>query len=124
MVDERISIFIVDDEQPLLEIYKEVFELEGFSVLTTSSAFEALELYRNNLNIRLIISDSHMTPMSGVEFLKELKSTYQTIPLFYLLTGSIEQSEEDIKLLGGHSLILKPFGLDEILIKIKRDLQL
>ncbi|MDD4973118.1 MAG: response regulator [Bacteriovorax sp.] len=124
MSDEKIPILIVDDEKELLEMYREFFEMDGFDVTTASSAPEGLEAYKNNLNIRLIISDANMGKMSGIEFLKALKSTYKTIPIFYLSTGALEQSEEYIKSLGGHSLLLKPFDLDEILMKIKKDLNL
>ena len=122
MNDEKISILIVDDEKDLLEIYRELFEMDNFNVILASSAIEGLKAYADNPDIRLIISDSHMGDMSGIGFLKILKSTYQTIPVFYLSTGSMEQSEDEIKLLGGHGLVLKPFDLDEILIKIKKDL--
>jgi CheY-like chemotaxis protein len=69
-------------------------------------------------------TDANMGDMSGLEFLKALKSTYQTIPIFYLSTGALDHSEEFIKSLGGHGLLLKPFDLDEILMKVKKDLNL
>lgn len=123
-MNEKIPILIVDDELELLEMYRELFEMDGFEVTTASSAQEGLEAYKRNLDIRLIISDSNMGDMSGIEFLKSLKATYQTIPVFYLSTGALEQTEEYIKSIGGHGLVLKPFDLDEILIKIRRDLKL
>ena len=63
-----------------------------------------------------------MENMTGLEFMQKLKSTYQTIPVFYLATGDSEESEDNIKELGGHALILKPFDVDEIIVKIKKDL--
>ena len=65
-----------------------------------------------------------MGEMSGIEFLKFLKDTYQTIPLFYLSTGAFEQTEDYVKSLGGHGLVLKPFDLDEIIVMIKKDLNI
>ena len=93
--NEKISILIVDDEKELLEMYREFFEMDGFDVSTASSALEGLQVYKNNLGIRLIISDANMGDMSGIDFLKALKSTYQTIPIFYLSTGALEHSEAD-----------------------------
>lgn len=122
MSNEKIPILIVDDEIDLLEIYQEHFEIDGFEVFTASSAIEAMEAYKNNVGIRIIISDLNMGKMSGIDLLKCLKTTYQTIPLFYLATGDSGKTEEYIKSLGGHGLVLKPFDLDEILIKIRKDL--
>ncbi|MDO9183015.1 MAG: response regulator [Bacteriovorax sp.] len=124
MKNNLIPILIVEDEIELLDMYREFFEMDGFKVTTAASGSEALEAYRRNLDIRVIISDSNMGEMSGIQFLKKLKSTYQTIPIFYLATGSTEQSEGQIKSLGGHGLVLKPFDLDEILVKIKKDLKI
>ncbi|RPJ75572.1 MAG: response regulator [Alphaproteobacteria bacterium] len=124
MVEEIITILIVDDEPDLLWMYQELFKTEGFKVLVALSVNEGMEIYKNNQDIRLIISDSTMEPLSGVQFLQYLKQSYQTIPMFYLATGDLEMSEQFIKSQGGHSLVLKPFDLDEIFIKIRKDLQL
>jgi len=120
----QIPILIVDDEIELLEMYRELFCMDGFEVFTAASAQEGLEVYKQHKDIQLIISDSNMGDMSGTQFLKVLKATYHTIPVFYLSTGSLDQTEEDVKSLGGHGLVLKPFDLDEILIKIRKDLNL
>jgi DNA-binding response OmpR family regulator len=98
--------------------------MDGFEVYTASSAMEGMETYKNNKKIRLIISDSNMGDMSGIDFLKQLKSTYDSIPIFYLSTGAFEQTEDYIKSIGGQGLVLKPFDLDEIINKIKKDLNL
>ena len=121
---QKIQILIVDDDPEILEMYRELFEIEGFLVHVAASPIGGLDVYKQNSNIQLIISDSYMKEMSGLEFLKSLKSSYETIPVFYLVTGDIDQSEEVVKAAGGHGLILKPFDLDEILIKIKKDLKM
>lgn len=124
MSNDNICVLIVDDEKDLLEMYREFFEMDGFKVFTASSAKEALCLYENHPNIKLIISDANMGDISGVELLKVLKKNYRSVPVFYLATGAMETTEEEIKALGGTGLLLKPFDLDEILLRIKRDLEI
>ena len=124
MSAQKVKILIVDDDAEILEMYRELFEIEGFDVKVSASPIDGLDVYKQNNNIQLIISDSHMKEMSGIDFLKSLKASYETIPVFYLVTGDIDQSEEVVKSAGGHGLILKPFDLDEILIKIKKDLNM
>lgn len=124
MVPNKVSLLIVDDEEDLLNLYKELFESEGFEVETASSAVKGMEILKNRRDIRLVISDSLMKEKTGLEFLAELKEMFEPIPLFYLATGSLEYSEEKIKSLGGTGLVLKPFDLDEILARIKKDLNL
>lgn len=124
MQTSKIRILIVDDDFEMLEMYRDLFEIEGFEMVASSSPLEALEIYKNNKNIKIIISDSNMREMSGLDFLRSLKELYKTIPIFYIVTGDLDHSEESIKLLGGHGLVLKPFDLDEILIKIRADLKI
>lgn len=123
-MEKAKTILIVDDECDLLEMYKELFEFEGFTVITANSANEAFNLYKNNPAINLIISDSNMGTIGGLDFLKMLKENYNEIPPFYLATGAFDFSEAEIQNRGGRRLILKPFDIDDILGKIKLDLNI
>jgi DNA-binding NtrC family response regulator len=118
------TILIVDDENDLLEMYIELFEFEGFKVLTAASANEAIKIYRDNSLIDLIISDSNMGAVSGLDFLKMLKDNNNEIPPFYLATGAFDYTEIEIQKRGATRLILKPFDIDDILEKIKLDLKI
>lgn len=116
-------ILIVDDDQDLLEMYDELFKMEGFEILTARSAANAIEICKKHKDIQVIISDSNMPEMSGMELLINLRSYYKTMPVFYLLTGGMEMEEDELKKNGGHALILKPFDLDEIMRRIINDLK-
>ena len=119
MTHEKIKILIVDDDPVLLEIYCDLFQSNDFIILSATSAEDALEIYKANLNIHLIISDSHMKKMSGIDFLNILVSEYKTIPYFYLATGDVDQSDASIIALGGHGVLQKPFDIDSTIIKFK-----
>ncbi len=81
-----ISILYTDDELQLLEVVKLFLERKKeFSVDTTSSVTEAFK----SLSIKkydLILSDYQMPEKDGIEFLKELRSSGNTIP-FIIFTG-------------------------------------
>ena len=116
-------ILIVDDDSDLLDMYQEVIVVEGVTTLSVNSGREALEYCQKNPNVQVVISDAHMGEMSGMELLKGLKGQYETLPVFYLLTGAFDIPEEEIIKEGGRGLILKPFDLDEILERIKKDIK-
>ena len=123
MIDQ-FSLLIVDDEIDLVEMYKDFLESEGFNVLSAHSAEEALELISENSSIKLIISDSHMEKMSGLEFLSTIKNKLKKEIFFYLATGDITNSEAELKKLGVTRLVLKPFELDDLVVNIKTDLKI
>ena len=116
-------MLLVDDDPDLLSMYEEVLYIEGVKILKATSGTEALELCKNNNNIQIIISDSNMGEMSGMIFLSNLRSYYETMPVFYLLTGAFNVLESEVVEAGGSRLILKPFDLDEILERIKKDIK-
>jgi PAS domain S-box-containing protein len=81
-----ISVLYVDDEPSLLEIGKLFLERSGeLSVDIITSAPDALTLMETKA-YDAIISDYQMPGMDGIEFLKEVRNSGNTIP-FILFTG-------------------------------------
>lgn len=116
-------LLIVDDNSELLEMYQEILQSEGVRTMVMSSGESALEFCSKNPNVRVIVSDANMGSMSGMKLLENLRSYYETMPVFYLLTGAFDITEEAVIEAGGSGLLLKPFDLDEILERIKKDIK-
>lgn len=116
------SILIVDDEEDLLEILKDTFELEDYTVYTAENAKDGLELFKNNA-IDVIISDENMPLMNGHEFFLNIKKENKANPfLFYFLTGDIGADEAAIKKEGATGLIVKPFDADDLVLRISKEI--
>ncbi len=69
------TILVVDDEPFILEMLEDYLK-EQYTVLTASSAEEALQLLHRHPEIDIIISDQRMPGMSGIEFLKKSLETH------------------------------------------------
>lgn len=81
-----ISILYVDDDPGLLEIGRIFLERSGpFAVETVTSAPAALDLL-NTRHFDAIISDFMMPEMDGLQFLKTVRGSGNSIP-FIMLTG-------------------------------------
>jgi PAS domain S-box-containing protein len=81
-----ISILYVDDEPGLLDVGKIFLERDGqFTVETVTSATLALEAMRTK-KFDAIISDYQMPEVDGIEFLKRVRASGNTIP-FIIFTG-------------------------------------
>ena len=82
---ERIRVLYVDDEPGLLQICKLFLERTGrYSVDTIESAAAALPLLTGDYDA--VISDYQMPEMDGIEFLKRVRASGNTVP-FILFTG-------------------------------------
>ncbi len=86
MMAAAIDVLYVDDEPDLLELGKLFLEKTGdFSIATIGSASAALELIKKE-QFNAIISDYQMPDMDGIELLKKVRASGNTIP-FILFTG-------------------------------------
>ncbi len=83
---DPIRILCVDDEPSLLDISKIYLESrEGFAVDTQTDARGALDLLREK-RYDAIVSDYQMPGMDGIEFLKQVRASGNTVP-FIIFTG-------------------------------------
>lgn len=101
MNNSRPIILIVDDDPDLLDMYQEVIQIDGVVTMTAQSPKLAIEYCKNNPGIQVIISDANMGEVSGMDLLRNLKEYYQTVPVFYLLTGAFDIDEAEIVKDGG-----------------------
>jgi CheY-like chemotaxis protein len=66
-------ILVVEDDEIIRESMREVFELEGFDVVTASNGREALEVVRNGARPCAVVLDLFMPVMDGWQFLAEIE---------------------------------------------------
>jgi len=116
------SILVVDDEQIVLNLVEDTLTDEGYSVTTTSSAKEAIELARQQ-PFDFILTDIRMPEMNGIDLVKEIHHIAPTIGVIFM-TGyaNLDSAKQAIKE-GAYDYIMKPFELSEIRQAITRAVQ-
>jgi PAS domain S-box-containing protein len=68
------TILLVDDQEMILRLGREILSRRGYRVLTAGDGVEAVELYRRLMtDIDLVILDRAMPRLSGPEALKQLR---------------------------------------------------
>lgn len=118
-------ILIVDDEPDICEILRFNLEMEGYDVLTAEGAEEAQRIVDNNLSagnsIDLILLDVMMTPKSGFEWAKELKSDARTVgvPIIFCTAKTLEEDLLQGFAIGSDDYIFKPFRISEVKARVK-----
>lgn len=116
--NNQIKLLIVDDEEDLLELCTDAFEMEGHEVMGTVSPAEALELLKKH-QFNAIISDARMPEMSGQEFLRRAYEIMgERLPAFFISTGAIDIDEAEMKKIGMTALIPKPFDIEEMVAQV------
>ncbi len=114
------TILIVDDEPDICEILRFNLETEGYQALTAEEADEAQKIVSSR-HIDLIMLDVMMTPKSGFEWAKELKSNPHTatIPIIFCTAKTMEEDMLHGFDLGSDDYICKPFRISEVKARVK-----
>ncbi|MBC2704896.1 PAS domain-containing sensor histidine kinase [Desulfobacula sp.] len=113
-------ILLVDDEDVIVTMEKQILERLGYQVTSRTSSLEALEAFRANPDrFDLVITDMAMPNMAGDKLSVELIKIRSDIPVL-LCTGFSETiSEEKATSLGIKGFILKPIVAQDLAKKIR-----
>uniref|UniRef100_A0A7V1EIU1 Sigma-54-dependent Fis family transcriptional regulator n=1 Tax=candidate division WOR-3 bacterium TaxID=2052148 RepID=A0A7V1EIU1_UNCW3 len=115
-------ILLLDDEESLLKWLSFALQENGYDVYATAEPRNAI----NQLKLEkfdCVISDIRMPGMDGFQFLKNVRSMYPTLPVIFITAyGSMESVINALRDRAS-DYILKPFGIDEILNRIRANLR-
>lgn len=110
-------ILVVDDELSIQDFIRHNLELRGYKVSIASNGLEALALFDQG-NFTLIILDIMMPRMDGLEVCRRIRQT-STVPIV-VLTALGEEADKIAALdQGADDYLTKPFGVGELLARIK-----
>jgi len=116
-------ILLVDDEQPLVEIGKQMLERLGYSVATRTSSIEALELFKADPNrFDLVITDIVMPNLTGDKLAKKIINIRNDIPVV-LCTGYSEKfTRRNASEMGIQSFLMKPLVMRDLADTVRQAL--
>jgi two-component system response regulator HydG len=107
------SVLVVDDEEAARNLCADALRDMGLEVQTAASGREALAILEAG-RTDIVLADSVMPGMSGVELLKIIKQDYPDVDVVMMTGyGSIPSAVEATKL-GAYDYITKPFKVDHL----------
>jgi two-component system KDP operon response regulator KdpE len=116
-MQKRISVLVVDDEEPIREFVRRNLEVRGFLVTTASNGIEAIQEF-NKENSNLVILDVMMPEMDGLETIRRIREK-STVPIIVLSALGEERDKVQAFNLGADDYLTKPFGVGELLARVK-----
>lgn len=112
------KILIVEDEDNIRELVKYNLIMNDFEVIESADGLEGLELARKD-KPDLLLLDLMLPGKNGLDICKELRTEGSKVPIV-LLTAKNEELDKVIGLeLGADDYITKPFGVHELMARIK-----
>lgn len=126
-----MRVGVLEDDLAIQEMLLLVLQDEGYTVVNYQEAAQCLQAMHNvtadpsSLPVDLMIIDWRLDgPISGVEVIQQLRSNsyLQTLPLILTTAASFSDTEELKQL--QVALLEKPFAVDEMLLLVKKQLQM
>lgn len=121
-VPMSFGVFIVDDEEFIHQLYKDILEFNGMSVVGDAyDGTEAVEMYMG-LERRpdVIIMDHRMPKRDGVDATMEIKRMDPKVKVIFASADSTIK-EKAIQA-GADSFLIKPFKIQELISTIRTSL--
>jgi len=114
------TILLVDDEDPIRELAKEILSSFGYSVFEAVDGESALEIYKEKKkNISLIILDLIMPGMGGEKFLDEILKIDSSQKMIISSGYSVNGSANDLLQKGANGFIKKPYEMRPMLAAVR-----
>lgn len=116
------TILVIDDEDSIRHLLREVLEKDKHHVLEARDGREGLELYQNN-KVDLVLMDILMPGTDGLEATLQLTREYLDAKIIAMTGAQGDRNFLDVaKLFGARRVFEKPFDLTKIVEAVKEEL--
>jgi DNA-binding response OmpR family regulator len=112
------SILLIDDDESLSDTISVMLEQEGFSITHAADGRKGLD-QALTLKPDIVLVDLRLPGMSGMEVCKRLRESNNRTPII-VLSGIGDEIDKVLLLeMGADDYLVKPFGLRELLARIR-----
>lgn len=111
------KIFVIEDDKEICDILTSFLEKNGFETECAYNGSTASAMLKRS-SCDLILTDLMLPEKSGETLIKELREFSQT-PVIVISAKSEMEARLDVLRIGADDYIIKPFDLDEVLVRIQ-----
>ena len=115
------NILVVDDEPQIRRVLRSTLTTQGYVITEAKTGEEALESLRKE-RPDLVLLDMNMPGMGGVETCREIRRALDA-PIIMLTVRNAERDKVAALDAGADDYVVKPFGIEELLARIRAALR-
>ena len=120
-MESKPRILVVDDEPQLTRVLRRSLTTKGYNVRVAEDGDFALQTFRD-WPPALVITDLAMPNLGGLELCRRLRAISE-VPIIVLSVRGEEKTKVEALDAGADDYITKPFGMDELLARIRAALR-
>ena len=118
---DNSRVLVVDDEPQITRVLKTVLTSQGYQVSTAAEGQAALSSFAE-FRPELVITDLYMPHMDGVELCRRIRAI-SAVPIIVLSVKGEERTKVEALDSGADDYVTKPFGIDELLARVRAALR-
>ena len=115
-------VLIVEDDSDINNFINDYFVIKGYSTIQAFSGTEGLLRLKNERDIWCVILDLMLPGLSGEEIIQEVRKV-SDVPIITVSAKNEEEAKIEVLKLGADDFLLKPFNLEELQLKVERNIQ-
>jgi two-component system, OmpR family, KDP operon response regulator KdpE len=113
-----LRVLVVDDEPAIRRFLRAGLSSQGYVVSELEEGLPAVDIARRK-GTDLIVLDLGLPDIDGIEIIGRIRAAGSTIPIIVLSSRNDEAAKVDALDLGADDYVTKPFGIDELLARIR-----
>ena len=118
---EPKHILVVDDESQITRVLRTTLSSHGYDIRVANDGETALEIMKD-WKPDLVITDLAMPNMDGLELCRRLRTKTQ-VPIIVLSVRGEERTKVKALDAGADDYVTKPFGMEELLARVRANLR-
>ena len=115
------TILVVDDEPQIRRVLRSTLTSQGYVIIDAKTGEEGVESARKN-KPDLVLLDVNMSGMGGIEACREIRRSSDA-PIIMLTVRNAERDKVLALDAGADDYVVKPFGIEELLARIRAALR-
>jgi DNA-binding response OmpR family regulator len=115
------KILIVEDNIVILTMQKQIFEMEGYEIITAQEGMDALKKIHEG-SPDVVLLDVNIPGMNGFELCRQIKEDPALKSIIVVMISAVYYSDEDAKkgmAMGADAYFTKPYENEVLQSKIK-----
>src|SRR4051812_14712147 len=111
------KVLVIDDEPPIRKLLRMGLSAQGYDILEAPNGKKSLELLAQKPD--MVILDLGLPDMQGLELLKTIRARNDSVPVIVLSSRDDETGKVQALDLGADDYVTKPFGMEELLARMR-----
>ncbi len=126
LYNKNVKVLVVDDSKSFVQKTVDLLKRYKISVLSAFDGEEAYEMLKENIDVKIVLTDYMMPKMNGLELTKKIRHHYSKDQISIIVTSNDSSRKIPAKFLkyGANDFLYKGFSNEEFFARINSNIEI